>query len=288
MFWDYTDILVPFGQGGGFSGKSSGNADLRNNVFDRNQANSGSALAAVNFASLMITNTTFVGDGDGSLMKMNGVTVETCATRPCGAGFGCHFDEPTQTRSCYACHAGTQGNGEICEACPEGTESAEDYSDCTQCSAGKYSDFGYECQPCPVGFAGSDGFCTRCPVGRTPDPGSVDCGLCPDGTARPDAQLLCEPCSPGSKPNDAKSACELCPVGTFSSAGSSCQVCGEGSAPNAEGGADSCILCAGDEISVAGEACTKCPTRQAPNSMKTGCDGVAQTYKQVQYGSITC
>lgn len=167
LFWDYIDLEVPYGDGGGCAMTSSSTATVTDSVFDKNHASKGAALSATNLVSLMITNTTFEAAEIAafSQFELTGVTTESCLSQPCQAGEFCEWNEVTYTRNCAVCDSHLIGDGVSCLQCPVSKQPSADQTDCELCPDGTSSDFGIECRPCPANKAGSGGVCEDCDVG---------------------------------------------------------------------------------------------------------------------------
>lgn len=84
-----------------------------------------------------------------------------------------------------SCLAGTYNSNSICP------------TECTQCSAGTYSNAGAQmCTQCPAGTASGIGAseCVNCPAGQFSSAGSAECSSCPTGFTTPDAATSRDQC----------------------------------------------------------------------------------------------
>eukprot|EP00439_Symbiodinium_sp_Y106_P051217 s1524_g6.t2 len=146
-----------------------------------------------------------------------------------------------------------------CDPCPAGRAGTDGF--CNQvCGSGSQST-GTTCELCGAGQAGDGQSCTDCPLGEFQDqPGQVNCKQCPRGSAQPNTgQTNCIACEDNSAaPSVGSELCQECPDGTEPSTDhSDCLTCSQGTA----GQNGVCNQCQdGEQNSLDFTLCAPCPT----------------------------
>lgn len=186
----------------------------------------------------------------------------------CEAGFTVNEDQS----GCSSCIAGKRGDKK-CKLVQEWVEVSEnnfqlqyvchsynEYWECTDCEAGKYSTAALL-------------ECLACPPGQISSTGDAECTDCEAGKFETD-RTSCTPCEPGNYSNPHMNFCLQCPAGKFSNTSASveCMHCPQGKTSDVESVhchnclagfyspylEPSCLPCFGTRTSTAGSASCFC------------------------------
>eukprot|EP01052_Picozoa_sp_SAG31_P024648 SAG31_NODE_2111_length_6426_cov_4.423295_8_plen_750_part_01 len=203
------------------------------------------------------------------------VSCDVCAQGSAGSNGTCvqcrdgkQSNDPLEPTVCVSCPAGFAGTGGTCAQCIAGQQPNNASTACEMCSTGRYSADGTSCEAC-VDVVDDNGvaygMCTS---------DLVHCDPCADGTEPTDDHSGCQPCPISTA--GLRGVCELCvdeviegvTYGKFSSNRISCDVCADGSEPNAVH--TECLDCPAGTAGQNG-VCERCSVGQQPSSDRSEC-----------------
>jgi hypothetical protein len=184
---------------------------------------------------------------------------EATACQLCNNGTYSMAGNGTCTNCTSGRYAALQGTANQCDMCAAGSYSGVGATQCMICDQGKYlSSQSSTCSSCQAGkySLANATTCGSCGSGKyTSLNGSSACSICSNDTYSYGGASTCSTCAQGQSPNG--TGCTSCPPSTYSSMGTSCELCSSGYYSNGYGSIV-CVICDAGSSTNGSTTCTPC------------------------------